>query len=99
MIIKIEQNSNGSYNNQNTVIKNIPDGWAVVPDDIVIPDTFPFVNIKTQEINGVMTVTEMTAGVVPAPEPTPEPEPTATDDLEQMAIDHEYRLTLLELGL
>ena len=32
------------------------------------------------------------------PEP-PEPEPTAADDLEAMAIDHEYRLTLLELGL
>ena len=46
-----------------------------------------------------MTVTEMTAGVVPEPEPMPEPEPTAADDLEAMAIDHEYRLTLLELGL
>lgn len=27
------------------------------------------------------------------------PEPSPTDDLEQIAIDHEYRLTLLELGL
>lgn len=98
MIIKIKQNSNGSHNNQSTVLRNIPDGWAIVPDDIVIPDTFPFVNIKTKEIDGVMTVTEMTAGVVPEIE-TVELEPTPTDDLEQMAIDHEYRLTLLELGL
>lgn len=29
----------------------------------------------------------------------PEPEPTAADDLEAIAVDHEYRLTLLELGL
>ena len=98
MIIKIKQNSNGSHNNQSTLPRNIPDGWAIVPDDIGIPDTFPFVNIKTKEIDGVMTVTEMTAGVVPEPE-TVELEPTPTDDLEVMAIDHEYRLTLLELGL
>lgn len=98
MIIKIEQNSNGSYNNQSTIPNPLPDGYAIVPNDIVIPDTFPFVNIKTKEIDGVMTVTEMTAGVVPEPE-TVELEPTPTDDLEQMAIDHEYRLTLLELGL
>ena len=39
-----------------------------------------------------------TDGVWSHPEP-PEPEPTAADDLEAMAIDHEYRLTLLELGL
>lgn len=39
-----------------------------------------------------------TDGVWSHPEP-PEPEPTAADDLEAMAVDHEYRLTLLELGL
>lgn len=29
----------------------------------------------------------------------PPPEPTAQDDLLALAIDHEYRLTLLELGV
>lgn len=33
------------------------------------------------------------------PEPTPEPEPTAQDDIDAMMIDHEYRITLLELGV
>lgn len=36
------------------------------------------------------------------PEPEPEPaveEPTAEEDLLAMAVDHEYRITLLELGL
>ena len=28
-----------------TVTGDIPEGWAIVPDGIVIPDTFPFVNI------------------------------------------------------
>lgn len=36
----------------------------------------------------------------PLPQPEPEPEePTAEEDLQAMAVDHEYRLTLLELGL
>ena len=29
----------------------------------------------------------------------PKPEPTAEDDTNAMIVDHEYRLTLLELGL
>ena len=29
----------------------------------------------------------------------PNPEPTAEDDTNAMIVDHEYRLTLLELGL
>ena len=31
--------------------------------------------------------------------PEPEPEPTAQEDAEALLVDHEYRLTLLELGL
>lgn len=37
-----------------------------------------------------------TAYAPPAPEPDP---PTEEEDLAAMAVDHEYRLTLLELGL
>lgn len=77
MIIKVKQNANGSHANQSIVPKNIPDGWAVVPADIEIPPTFPFVNIKVVE--GI--VTEMKAGTLPLPEPTPEPEPTAEERL------------------
>lgn len=44
----------------------------------------------------MMTVTEMTEGTLP--EETP-PEPTEEDDTAAMLVDHEYRLTLLELGL
>ena len=29
----------------------------------------------------------------------PQPEPTAEEDTDAMLVDHEYRLTLLELGL
>lgn len=46
--------------------------------------------------NGVLLLTN-------APEepgtPTPEPQPDPQADIDAMLIDHEYRLTLLELGL
>ena len=31
--------------------------------------------------------------------PAPNPSPTAQEDVDAMLVDHEYRLTLLELGL
>lgn len=34
----------------------------------------------------------------PKPDP-PEPEPTAEEDALSMIVDHEYRLTMLELGV
>ena len=46
--------------------------------------------------DGVLTLTNE-----PEPEPVEpvDPEPTAQDDTDAMLIDHELRLTLLELGL
>lgn len=63
-IIEITVLSNGAHRNQSGTFSTIPDGWAVIPDGIAIPDTFPFVNI---EVDG-QTVTAMTAGIVPEPE-------------------------------
>ena len=45
----------------------------------------------------VMTVTGWIPGVLPEPE-AEEPAATAREDMDAMLIDHEYRLTLLELG-
>lgn len=71
LIIKIIAEENGGHTNQkyNTSIQIIPEGWALVPDDIIIPETFPFVNI---EVDGQI-VTSMTAGVVPPIPPQPDP--------------------------
>lgn len=89
-IIKIEQNANGSHADQMGVGIGIPEGWAIVPEGLSLPDTYPFVNIEVEEIiettvgengeqiqvpSGVYMVTAVTAGVVPEPEPEPEPEP------------------------
>ena len=84
---------NGAHRNQ--AGGACPEGWAVIPEDLETPN-FPFGTVEVEEIEGVLTVTSWTAGTIP---PEPEPEPSAEDDIELMLVDHEYRLTLLELGV
>lgn len=59
--------------------------------DIVV-ESFPDDNVRDYKyINGEY---------VHDPEPKPDPpEPTAEEDTLTMIVDHEYRLTLLELGV
>lgn len=63
-IIEIAALSNGAHRNQTGTFSTVPDGWAVIPESIVIPDTFPFVSI---EADG-QTVASMTAGIIPIPD-------------------------------
>ena len=96
-IIQIGPLDNGAHNNQMTDRNiSLPDGWAVIPEDMVIPETFPFVDITVKD--GI--VTAMTAGAVPEPEPVPaEPEEPDTEaDMLETILDHEARLAALELG-
>lgn len=62
-----------------------------------------FVNCIVASEEFVVAEFPMTEGytyeLIPEPEPKPEPEPTAEDDMNAMLVDHEYRLTLLELGI
>lgn len=48
-MIEIVALQNGAHRNQ-TFHGILPDGWAVIPEDMVIPETFPFVNIEAEEI-------------------------------------------------
>ena len=68
-IIEIEALSNGAHRNQNEFIGDIPDGWAVIPDNIETQN-FPFGNIVVEEIDGIMTVTHWEAGIIPGQEPS-----------------------------
>ena len=65
-IIKIDAYDNGAHANQTKItdFNSIPEGWAIVPEDMIIPDTYPFVDITVK--NGV--VTGMIASVIPEPE-------------------------------
>ena len=81
LIIEIAALDNGAHRNQtSSSLRSIPTGWARVPEDMAIPDTFPFVDI---EVDG-QTVTSMTAGVVPEPESEPEPIPTQEERLSAL---------------
>lgn len=90
-IIEIEALANGAHRNQDGAFETVPSGWAAIPDDMPIPDTFPFVDIEVEAVEHtresmipdgkpetytVVTVTKMTAGTVPEPEPVPEAPPT-----------------------
>lgn len=75
-IIEIKALDNGAHNNQEIMGVDpstfpVPEGWAVIPDTMTIPATYPFVNITVKD--GV--VTSMTAGKMPEPEPEPVPSP------------------------
>ena len=79
-IIEITALDNGAHRNQEGNFRTVPAGWAVIPDSIEIPETYPFVNI---EVDG-QTVTAMTAGIVPEPEPTPPAPPTQEERLSAL---------------
>ena len=50
-IIKIAPLKNGAHRKFEMSISSetLPDGYAIIPDDMPIPDTFPFVNIEVSE--------------------------------------------------
>lgn len=63
-IIEIKALENGSHRNQTGIFAEIPEGWAVIPDDMETPN-FPFGEVKARKKKGVKTVTEWIAGTVP----------------------------------
>lgn len=122
MFICTIKNADGSHDFQIGGV--LEPGYAAVPADMVLPDTFPFVNIEVAEVKHpsvttiqhiqtedglidkvVVLVPEYTQleviSMTPGEEIPLEIEFTNTpqDDTDAMLVDHEYRLTLLELGL
>lgn len=73
-IIEITALDNGAHRNQsyNGVL---PDGWALVREDVSTLENFPFGEVTAEEVDGVMTMTSWTPGEMPEPEPEPEPQP------------------------
>jgi hypothetical protein len=89
-IIEIVALSNGAHRNQTYNGATVPDGWAVIPDGMAVPDTFPFVNLT---VDG-QTVTSMTAGTIPEPD---EPEPATEDITLDLLAEIEERTCMLEI--
>ena len=78
--------------------ENPYEDYAVVPDNMVLDilETKGFCDIKLNA-DGTEVVSFTPREIPKIPDPVQEP--TVEDDLIAMAVDHEYRLTLLELGV
>ena len=81
-MLQIKALDNGAHNNQ-TFHNILPEGWAVIPDSMEC-ENFPFGEIEAEEINGVMTVTKWTAGIIPESES--KVEPTQLDRIEAQVV-------------
>lgn len=47
-IVEIQALDNGAHRNQTGNFSTIPTGWAEIPADVAIPETFPFVDIQVE---------------------------------------------------
>ena len=74
-IVEISSLDNGAHRNQTGTFSAVPDGWAVIPDNMETPN-FPFGNVTVNYTKLPPVVTEWTAGTIPEPEPEPEPTPS-----------------------
>lgn len=68
-IVEIAASKNGAHRNQTGGMKNVPEGWAVVPAGMVL-DNFPFGDLETEVVDGVMTVTNWIPRTDTEAEPT-----------------------------
>lgn len=83
-IVEIQALPNGAHRNQTTTSTTIPTGWAEIPADVAIPETFPFVDIQVEGSK----IVNMTAGVVPDPEPEPEPAPAVDERVAKLESEN-----------
>lgn len=96
-LIKIEPIENGGHQNQTiNRLSNIPEGWAVIPDDMETPN-FPFGDITVEDMPKTAIETnengeevEAIVGYIPTvtswtPREMPEVEPTPEVEAEPTA--------------
>ena len=84
-IVEITSLENGAHRNQEGNFNFIPYGYAVVPVGMETPN-FPFGEVEVEEINGIMTVTKWTAGIIPE---TSEAE-RSVSEVEQLRADIDF---------
>lgn len=96
-IIEIAALDNGAHRNQ-SYPGTVPDGWALIREDVSTLENFPFGEVIAEEIDGVMTMTVWNPSPMPEPEPEPEPAPTQLDIIEaQVTYTAMMTDTLLEV--
>lgn len=96
-IIEIIPLDNGAHRNQTTRGPiPLPDGWALVPDDMLPLENYPFGEAVVDDISGIPTVTGWTPLPIPESPPDPDPQPTEFDHL-RADVDFHAALDGVEL--
>ena len=68
-IIELSALPNGAHRNMDSsALSAPPEGWAMIPEEMALPDTYPFVGVEAEEIDGILTVTALTPGTMPEPD-------------------------------
>lgn len=110
-LIEINALDNGAHENRSTPWETtVPEGWAVIPDGLPLPESFPFVDLETALVDGVPTVTAMTKREMPAQKaPAEAAAPTMEQQVEALKTENaalterisaqEEALTDLQLAL
>jgi hypothetical protein len=101
-IIEIIALENGAHRNQTGTFSRIPEGWVKIPENVSIPETFPFINLEIKDGELI----SLTPGEVPEIEP--EETSLYTDykllqqditDLQLADIEQEQEITELQLTI
>lgn len=94
-LVEIKALDNGAHRNLTVDgIIDIPNGWAVIPDDMEF-ENFPFGDVEVEEIDGVMTVTDWVVGKMPISEKHEEP----ISETEQLRADVDYLAVMMGVEL
>ena len=93
-IVEIKPLENGAHRNESWGTSKIPDGWAVIPDDMEL-ENFPFGELETKKIKGIMTVTKWTPGTIPEREPEEKP----VTELERLRADVDFIAVMTGVSL
>lgn len=92
IIIELAPLKNGAHRNQTTSgLLPVPNGWAVIPEEMALPETFPFVGVEAQA--GI--VTALTPGTVPKPES--ESIPTMGERMEKLENENSKLKSQLQM--
>ncbi len=102
LIIRKQPHENGAYPNQ--IIDSyseVPEGWVEIPENLIekTKRLLPFITMTLEE-ESIINVEDNTEAREAAKANTPSSAIISIEtDLLSMTVDHEYRLTLLELGV
>ena len=77
-IVEISSLDNGAHRNQTVMFCDVPNGWAVIPDDMETPN-FPFGDIAVDNQTPPV-VTSWTPLPIPETDPEPTPSSPTTED-------------------